>query len=407
MHKVSLSVISLGLFFLFLLPSTLCAQPGRICGVIHTRDGEVLEGPIRWDKNEAFWDDMLNATKDRERGLRGERRRERHIEILGINIRWDEDEGEGKASSGIQLGYIRSLERRSGNRAILELKNGEKITFYGDGTDIGSGIREILIDDPEQGEVELDWNDLDLVEFKECEPDKIKKVENRLYGTVETQRGDIFKGFVTWDADELFYSDILDGEEGGHTRKIPFGKIKAIDRRSSSSAWVYLRNGDKMKLSESNDVDSDNRGILVHDPDFGWVTVQWDDFERLELLDEGEKHLVRYDEYKEIKPLYGTVSDEDGKSYEGNIRWDDDETQSWELLDGEYKNLDIDVEFSQIAEIQKVSSHSVKVTLKNGNSFRLSGSNDVNEDNKGIFVIAKDGDEVQLDWDEFEKVVFK
>jgi hypothetical protein len=406
MRAIGLLVISLWLAFSFYLAPSSNAQPGRICGVIHTRDGEVFEGPIRWDKNEAFWDDLLNATKDRE-GYRSERHRERHIEILGLDIRWDENEGEEKASSGIQFGYIQSLERRSRNRAILELKNGEKITFYGSGSDIGSGIREILIDDSVQGEVELDWDDLDVVEFKECEPDKIKHSEMPLYGTVETQRGDVFKGFVTWDADELFYSDILDGEERGHTRKIPFGKIKSIERRSSSSAWVYLRNGDKIKLSETNDVDTGNRGIMVHDPDFGWVTIQWDDFERLELQDEGEKHLKRYDQLPEIKKLHGMVYDEDGKRYEGDIRWDDDETQSWELLDGQYRDLDVQVEFSQIAQIERVSSSSAKVTLKNGNSFRLSGSNDVNDENKGIFVSTKDGDEIQLDWDEFDRVELK
>jgi hypothetical protein len=407
MRLFGIPIFFLTLSSLFWVTSISHAQPGRICGMIHTRDGEIFEGPIRWDKNEACWDDILNGTKDREGSHRGERRREKHIEIFGLDIRWDEDQKDGKASSGIQFGHIKSLERRSRNRAILELKNGEKVTFYGGGTDVGSGIREILINDPVQGEIELDWDDLDMVEFSECEPGKITKVENRLYGTVETQRGDIFKGSVTWDVDELFYSDILDGEERGHTRKIPFGKIKAIERRSSSSAWVYLRNGDKIKLSGTNDVDSGNRGIMVHDPDFGWVSIGWDDFERLELLDGGEKYLPRYDEFKPIKPLYGVVYDEDGDSYEGYIRWDDDETRSWEFLNGEYKDLDVEVEFSEIAQIEKISSRSAKVTTKNGNNFKLSGSNDVNKENKGIFVTTKDGDEIELDWDDFDKVIFK
>ncbi|MGB8658311.1 MAG: hypothetical protein WCE90_11095 [Candidatus Zixiibacteriota bacterium] len=405
--SIRLSLIFLTLPFLFFSISSVRAQTGRICGVIHTRDGEVLEGPIRWDKNEAFWDDILDATKETDRGHQYEGRRERHIEIFGLDIRWDEDRSESRSGSGIQFGYLKSLERRSRNRAILELKNGEKITFYESGTDIGSGIRGILIDDPAQGEVELDWDDLDAVNFEECNSAKIEKAEKRLYGTVETERGDKFKGFVNWDMDELFYSDILDGEEGGHTRKIPFGKIAAIERRSSSSSWVYMRNGDKIKLSGSNDVDSGNRGIVVTDPDFGRVTIPWDDFERLDLLDEADKHLVAYDQFGQIEPLYGVVYDEDGKSYEGNIKWDDDETENWELLNGLYRDLDVDVEFSQIAKIEKVSSRGVEVTLKKGNRFRLTGSNDVNEDNRGIFVTTKGGDEIQLDWRDFDHVVFK
>ena len=407
MKKILLPVICAVLLLLFLFNPTLYAQRGRICGVVHTRDGETFEGPIRWDRNEAFWDDILDATKKREGRHVEERRREKRISIFGLRISWDEEGTEIKASSGIQFGYIKTLERRSRNRAILELKNGESITFYGYGTDIGSGVREILIDDPREGEVELDWDDLDMVEFAECEPEQITKPQCRLYGEVETRRGDKFKGFITWDMDELFYSDILDGEEKRRTRKIPFKKIKAIVRRSSSSAWVYLRNGDRIRLSGTNDVDSGNRGIVVKDLNFGRVIVEWDDFDRLELLEEGEKYLMGYDEFDEIRPLYGVVYDEDGDSYEGFIRWDDDETYTWERLDGEYRDLEVNVEFSQIAQIEKISSRSCRVTTRNGNTFKLSGSNDVNDENKGIFVTTEDGDEIELDWYDFDKVIFK
>ena len=405
MKKINLITIFLATLFILLSASLIYAEQGRICGVIHTRDGDTFEGPIRWDKNEAFWDNILDATKEREGRHREGRRRERHINIFGIRINWDEDKEESKASSGIKFGHIRSLERRSRNRAILYLKSGERIMLYGDGSDLGSGIREILIDDPAEGEVFLDWDDLDEIEFKECE--KAGKQERRLYGQVETRNGETFKGFITWDMDELFCSDILDGEEKGRTRKIPFGKIKAIERRSRNSAWVYLKNGDQMKLSGTNDVNSGNRGIVVKDPYFGRVTIEWEDFDRCDFLEGEEKYLKNYDEFDGGHPLYGIVYDEDGESYEGYIRWDDDETESWELLDGEYRGLEVDVEFSQIESIERKSSNGAKVTLKNGNSFKLEDSNDVNDENKGIFITTKDGKEIELDWYDFEKVIFK
>ncbi|KPL00565.1 MAG: hypothetical protein AMJ91_04210 [candidate division Zixibacteria bacterium SM23_73_3] len=407
MKRLLLPAICAVLLLPFFFNPNLYAQSGRICGVVHTRDGKAFEGPIRWDRNEAFWDDILDATKKREGRHWEGRRREKHISIFGLRISWDEESTEIEASTGIQFGYIKTLERRSGNKAILELKNGERITFYGYSTDVGSGVREILIDDPQEGEVELSWDDLDLIEFAECDPEQISKPQKRLYGEVETRRGDKFKGFITWDMDELFYSDILDGEQRHRTRKTPFNKIKTIERRSSSSAWVTLRNGDRIRLSGTNDVDSGNRGIVVKDTDFGRVIVEWDDFDQLKLLDGGEKYLVEYDELDEIRPLYGMVYDEDGDSYQGFIRWDDDETYTWERLDGEYRGLEVDVEFSQIAQIEKISSRSCRVTTRNGNSFKLSGSNDVNDENKGIYVITEEGDEIELDWYDFDKVIFK
>lgn len=408
MRKVLLSVTAVWLVVLFFSTPLLLAQAGRICGTVYTRDGETFEGPIRWDKNEAFWDNILDGTKKRDAKYEEGKRREKRISIFGLDITWDEKGYESShASSGIQFGYLKTLERRTRNRAKLELISGETITLYGSSSDVGSGVREIIIDDPREGEVELDWDDLDMIEFTECDPDQIDKPETRLYGEVETRRGDKFKGFVCWDVDELFYSDILDGEERHRNRKIPFGKIKAIERRSSSSAWVYLRNGDKLKLSGTNDVDSGNRGIVVMDPGFGRVNIAWDDFDRLELLDGGQSYLKSYHDFEKPGSLYGKVYDEDGDSHEGFIRWDNDEAYTWELLDGEYRGVEIDVEFAQIAEIEKVSSRSCRVTTRSGNTFKLSGSNDVNDENKGIFVTTEDGDEIELDWYDFDKVVFK
>jgi hypothetical protein len=404
MKKTSLLAIFLATLFILLSASLIYAQRGRLCGVIHTRDGDTFEGPIRWDKNEAYWDDMLDATKERK-GRHDGRRREKHIEIFGIRINWDEDIEESKGSCGIKFGHIGSLERRSRNRALLRLKSGEKVTFYGYSTDVGSGVREIVIDDLEEGEIVLDWGDLDEIEFKEC--DKAGKQERRLYGQVETRHGETFKGFICWDVDEVFESDILDGEEKGRTRKIPFRRIKAIERRSRSSAWVYLKNGDQMKLSGTNDVNSGNRGIEVKDPYFGQATVEWEDFERCDFLEGGEEYLKTYDEFEGGYPLYGTVYDEDGESYEGYIRWDDDETQSWEILDGEYRRIEVDVEFAQIESIERRSSNAAEVTLRNGSSFKLEDSNDVNDENRGIFITTKDGKEIELDWYDFDKVVFQ
>ncbi|HSG29270.1 MAG TPA: hypothetical protein VLA34_12375, partial [Candidatus Krumholzibacterium sp.] len=96
----------------------------------------------------------------------------------------------------------------------------------------------------------------------------------------------------------------------------------------------------------------------------------------------------------------------DGDEYTGTIRWDDDEEYTWELLDGNYRDMEFNVEFGNIAEIHKKGSRSAIVILKNGREFRLRGSNDVDEDNKGIFIDTGSGDEEEIFWDDFVKVVF-
>jgi hypothetical protein len=93
MNKVKLHAFFFASFFTLFSTSLVYAGSGRICGTIHTRDGDTFEGPIRWDKNEAFWDDILDATKNREGRHEEGHGRERHIHIFGIHINWDEEWG--------------------------------------------------------------------------------------------------------------------------------------------------------------------------------------------------------------------------------------------------------------------------------------------------------------------------
>jgi len=378
-----------------------------IYGKIYTEDNEVCQGRIRWDKNEAFWDDVLDAVKTRRSPHGEEKREEEHINIFGLRITWDTKIGSSDASMGINFGHLESVIPLSNHRARLILKSGEKIKVKSAGTDLGSSIREIEIEDENQGKIKLEWDDIDKVIF-EKEPQGLSPDEKkRLYGRLTTQDGKEFTGFIDWDTDEVFSTDILDGEEGDKELKIPFNKIKKIERRSSNSASVYLKNGKKLHLSGTNDVDNSINGITVKDPQWGEVEVGWDEFDNVEFLEGGEVYLKDYDDFDGGKRLYGTVRTEDGDSYIGFITWDDDEQYTWEMLDGEYEGLEVTVEFGEIQSIKKESSEGAKVYLKNGNSFILENSNDVNEENKGIYIQTKEGKEYKVDWEDFKQVEFK
>ncbi|MEW5995156.1 MAG: hypothetical protein AB1744_12280 [Candidatus Zixiibacteriota bacterium] len=383
---------------------------GRIYGRITTVDGDVFKGFIRWDKNEGNWVDVLDATKELpkrhyKKSHRKYRDKETTIKIFGLEIGKESSRGFwSSAQSGIRFGHIKSLEATGDDEAILTLKSGQEIEFTGGGTDIGTGIREIVIEDEHEGEIEFVWDDLEAVEFMQSPKNAESNFSDRLYGTLTTRRGDEFTGFICWDVDELFTSDILDGEEGSRKRKIKFGKIMSIERYSSSGATVTLPNGEEMLLRGTNDVNDNNSGIVVCDPNLGQVTVQWDDFDRLDFT--AAPAQIRYDQFDGGRRLSGTVYTDDGESYSGTIRWDDDEEHTWEILDGEHRDIEFDIEFGLINSIEKRSYRSSVVTLWDGRTFRLGGSNDVDEDNKGVFVMLPDGEEVEIEWDDFDRVEF-
>ena len=47
-----------------------------------------------------------------------------------------------------------------------------------------------------------------------------------------------------------------------------------------------------------------------------------------------------------------------------------------------------------------------RVTLKDGRTFKLRDSNDIDGDNKGIFIYTDDREEIVIDWDDFDTIEF-
>lgn len=343
----------------------------RLYGTVTTRRGDQYTGFIRWDRNEGSWADLLDAAKV---GRRGRISR----------------------TSSIRFGHVDRIEVLSRDRALFTLRSGEEVELGARATDLGTGLRALEVHSPGGNTAAFEWRDLDVIDFQPA-PEDATPTEERLYGTLTTSSGLEFTGYVTWDIDEIYSTDKLDGEERGYDRDIPFGDIERIQRNSHSSARVTMRDGDEIVLRGTNDVDSSNRGITVSDPDLGQIEVQWDDFDQVRFHPaEVEARLETFDGGHLI---HGTVVTASGEEITGNIRWDNDESYSWEMLDGEYRDVEFSVEFGNIARIVR-TNRGADVTLKDGRTFELSDSNDVDDDNGGI-TIYDEGLDWQVDWSDF------
>ncbi|MCZ6918736.1 MAG: hypothetical protein O7I93_18320 [Gemmatimonadetes bacterium] len=386
-------------------------DPGRLYGRVLTLDGEEYVGFLRWDTNEGHWTDHLDATKrlprrhmrEAER-LSGDRyEEERAVRVFGIRIgsetnsRWT-----SSASSVIRFGHIRQIEVLDDDHALLVLKSGEEQELSSSSNDLGSGL-VITVEDADQGDVEISWDDLDIVEFLPA-PARDARFGGRLHGTLTTRGGEEFTGWITWDRDEIYGVDELDGDVNGRRRAVPFRNIAAIERASSSRAYVTLHNGQELEMSGTNDVNSGNRGIFISDPGLGRVEVTWDEFREVRFHDPVAQNYGVFDGGRRLE---GTVYATDGREYSGTIRWDNDEQWTWEGLDGGYQGLEYDVEFGLILSIERVSENTSRVTLRDERVLLMRDSNDVNEDNKGIFIHSEDGEAVMLLWHEFDRVVFR
>lgn len=413
------SIVVLGaLVLLSFSPVSAAAQqddPGdRLYGRVTTLGGDVFEGFIRWGRNEGSWTDLLNGNKelpsrnlrDAERlGMVPARGEDEHgFEIAGIRITWggEDDDYPDEVQSGIRFGHVRHLRVLGDDAVALELKSGQEVELEGGSSDLWP---DLTVDDPERGRVELDARDLDAVEFLPVPPGVRPRFGDRLYGTLRTRDGQEFTGYVAWDQDEILTTDVLDGEEGSRDWEIPFGEITAIERNGSRSSRVILRTGEELVLRGSNDVDDDNRGIIVADPDLGQVIVGWDAFSDVTFLPSPGR--PGYQAFDGGHRLHGTVVTRDGRELEGWMRWDNDEAFSWEILDGEWRGVTFDVELGAVSVIERRGRGSAQVTLRDGRVFELEGSNDVDEGNKGIFVVDEGGDVSAVAWEDFREIRFR
>jgi hypothetical protein len=398
-------------------PAVHAQETDRIWGRVETAAGRVYEGFIRWDRNEGSWVDLLDGSKEmsgeaeelwKALSDRDERRGDRVIELFGVRISWDDRDFPGSADSGIRFGHIQRLKVLDDDRVELVLKSGGWVKLEGGSTDLGHELRELLVEDPNEGMVALEWHDLDEIRFGPA-PATPKPTGTRLYGTVQDRWGDRYTGYISWDLDEILTTDTLDGEENGRDREIPFGRIHAIEKDLGRSR-VFLTDGGEMVLSGSNDVDDGHRGVQISDPGLGMVEVAWDEFAFIRFHEPEVD--VGCDAFDGGHRLQGTVTTREGEAFTGWILWDADEAYSWEILNGEDRHIVYKVEFGNIATIERDSSRSAQVTLLDGRVLQLEDSNDVNDENKGIFIQVDeegggdDGGWIMVGWDDFQQIRF-
>ncbi|MEQ9424557.1 MAG: hypothetical protein RJQ09_09080 [Cyclobacteriaceae bacterium] len=412
-HPVLITIIGLLIGLLIIVEESHAQDQGFIYGKVTTIDGTVYTGQIRWGKEETFWSDQFDAEKIGDnRGLKKEIERRIHDErenrwgdinwrILSI---WEDYSGSSHQFT-IQFGDIKSIEYHGRNRILLTLKDGSEIPLEGEGyNDVGARVQVM---DFELGEITIDGNRIDRVDFVETPSTLPSKFGNPLNGTVYTFRKGEFKGLITWDHDENLHYEKLDGDSRDGEVSIPFGNIKSIISEGRGSK-VVLTSGREMYLRGSNDVNGDNNGIWVNIPELGQIDIKWRDFDRVEFDHTNNDTGPGYSTYKRPVKLQGTVVTVRNERFSGNLVFDLDEEYDFEMLDGSDDYVKFEVPFRNIRRLRPKNYNYSSVELKNGQVFLLGDHRDVSDDNDGIIVLSSDKDEHNyIPWQEVDEIIFK
>lgn len=183
-----------------------------------------------------------------------------------------------------------------------------------------------------------------------------------------------------------------------HQFSCQFGDIKEISGIGRSRFTLIFKDGTDITLNGSgyNDVGATLR---VEDEELGLVKIKWDKIRKVEFFEAKDGSLMLGEH------LYGTVKTFRNRSFEGYIIWDADERLGNEKLDGKANGEKVSISFKNIRSIER-EGNGCDVTLKSGRSMYVSGTNDVNEGNRGIVVMSLEIGYIEIPWSDFEQAEF-
>lgn len=398
-----------------LLACAAVADPGHyLYGEILTRDGETVEGPLRWDGEEVYWTDHFNGTKSENPYIKHLSSEDRKYLRTGRPLVVDEwtdafqvferisfsDDYESVHAFSVRFGDVDRLVRNEGDSVTVHFRGGETLELDGGSNDIGATVSLLNADGEES---EWRWREIKEVRFRAAPAEVSRFFGGTNFGTVTTGAGE-FTGIVQWDHDERLSVDVLDGEQDGEDVSLPFERIASIHKDGNASR-VTTTDGESFLLTGTNDVDSDNRGIIVDTLDLGRVDIPWKQFASVRF-GETSASPARREDFAAPRSLQGSVTTSDGETHTGRLVFDLDEGLDIEFLDGSSDGIDYAIPFRGIARLDHDHVTRLDVTLKNGGKLTLKDA-DAGVSNDGILVFGESGEPRYLRWENVTTVIFE
>ncbi|KOF04553.1 hypothetical protein OB69_00375 [Roseivirga seohaensis subsp. aquiponti] len=408
------SIISKSALFLGLITAPFLSanaqDEGFIYGKLTTIDGNSYTGQMRWgDRGEGYWTDHFNGnkeendnyrhlTREERNDLRDEQRR-RNSSWGSFSISWGNNSWETTHEFRTEFGNISRIDINRRSEVELTLRNGDRV-FVKDGSDDMGGTITIL--DQELGSMKFNWSRIETIEFMDTPSKLANKIGDPIYGTVEYYGGSI-TGFVQWDHDERYTTNVLDGDTRDGDMKIEFGNIKSIERDRSGSN-VVTKSGRELYLRGSNDVDNSNGGIIVS-TDFGRVDIPWKEFKRVEFTNAPNSGKA-YSDY-EVKKISGTVETTKGETLSGEIIFDLDEEYNFEIIQGEDDDIEYFIPIENIKSFSPRNYDNARIVLKSGKELTLGSGRDVSDENEGVLVFNSSGKPTYVKYANIKQINFK
>lgn len=362
-------------------------------------------GPVRWGTEEVLWTDFFNAAKTTDQYVKLVPEQKNTDSWLNFDWSfssiWDDKLIAHQFTC--RFGDLAQITVLANRRAKLRFRNGAELVVDGEGyNDLNSKIQ---IHDSALGVVGLNWSQIRTIDFLPT-PSNLELIFGMpLYGTVESVRRETFTGLIIWDNDEHVGSDKLDGDAKDGKMAIRFDDIGSIEKKGAGSL-VTLRSGREVLLTGSNDVNSDNRGVVVITEDKGIVKLSWPAFRRINFSPAPTTG-PSYAHFDDPSLLTGKVSQIEGNDLSGRIVFDIDESLDFEFLEGMENDIEYHIPFRMIKRITPKNYDYSMIELRSGKTLLLGGLRDVSSKNGGLLVFRKGEKEpTHVHWKKIYEIVF-
>ncbi|PRY55187.1 hypothetical protein B0I27_101155 [Arcticibacter pallidicorallinus] len=209
-------------------------------------------------------------------------------------IKWDKSKFAssaavyGKRSDrtvGINFSQIKKISKKD-QGAVITLLSGKQV-FLKDSRDVNASNRGIVIADPEGGQVIVQWSAFQSADFHQREAEAINYNSfarpRRIYAQAFGSEGRILKGNCTFDMDEEWNFEMLEGTRNRIHYKIPFSNISGITPQNEKQSNVILKDQRSLTLNNENDVSALNWGLIIWLKNSKYQYLPWEEINKVQF----------------------------------------------------------------------------------------------------------------------------
>ena len=394
----------------------------RIWGRVTANDGQSHEGFLHFlgSRGGATWADPLLGRREipddsYQLWLDAARAGEPHlgvVEVGGYRVTWEEryPDFAQPSRASIRFGHVASLSL-DGEGIVVILPRGSDGEPGGGAasaepvwlrTEAPWPDNEVRIENADS-RVTIGWKEITRIDFSPAPTGDSGRVAPRpLYGTAVDTVGRSYTGWVSWGSVRL---------ESDSLGKIIMRSDLVSDSVLHSIAHSEIARLDGVATLERTGTITrsvDPGSVRVAAPGLGVVEIPYRALQSLRLVPGGPSEgspvsspnvappgWAARCKWHRSWPLAGTVTTSGGEEIEGSIRWNALKEWSWELLEGSSRGVDFLVAFAEIDLMERDPKGGLRVSLANGRTLHLTDGGDVDEGNRGVFVMRASADGVE------------